>query len=94
MVNLFTAMGRIKLIADDYIVLTSTNKIGREVNLKVFVRGNMMKSIREYTTAGDVCGVKGYFDISPEQKKLILVADKVSFLGREDLTKGDELLDE
>lgn len=82
MVNIFTAVGRVKLIADDYMVITSTNIKNREVNLKVYITGNMMKNIKEYTTVGDICGIKGYLDISEEQKKLILVADKVTFLSR------------
>ena len=97
MMHMFMAAGRIKLIADDYIVLTFTNTVGKEVSLKVFISGNMMKNVKEYTTVGDMCGAKGYFDTSEEQKKLILVADKVTFLSRpksESDMEGDELLDE
>jgi hypothetical protein len=91
---MFMVAGRVKLIADDYMVVTSTNTEGKEVSLKVFVSGNMMKNVKEYTTIGDVCGVRGYFDNSPEQKKIILVADKVTFLSRPNSvsdTRGEEI---
>ena len=94
---MFMAAGRIKLITDDYIVLTSINAVGKEVALKVFLSDNMMKNVKEYTTVGDMCGIKGYFETSEEQKKLILVAEKVTFLSRSESvsdTEGDELLDE
>ena len=94
---MFMVAGRVKLIADDYMVVTSTNTAGKEVSLKVFIPGSMMKNVKEYTIVGDVCGVKGFFDNSPEQNKIILVADKVTFLSRSSSisdTEGDELLDE
>lgn len=97
MMHMFMATGRIKLIADDYIVLTSINTSGKEVALKIFISGNMMKNVKEYTTVGDMCGVKGCFDNSSEQKKIILVAERVTFLSKSGLvsdTEGEELEDE
>lgn len=92
---MFTVVGRAKFVADDYFVISSINQKNREINVKVFVSGNILKHIREHMEIGDICGVKGFFDTKND--KLVLVADKVTFLGKSESvsdTRGEEIEDE
>lgn len=99
MINMFTLIGRVELITDNYVQIYFPDKNQRALHSRIYLVGSdtFKSNIKSHAEIGGVIGVKGYLGVVEGSKGLKLIGDKFTFLGKEGSisdTKGEEIEDE